>query len=82
MGGTLIIDSNCFSTPRQLPFAFSLTEALSDHKVEAVTVSESIPDGVRQHFSSVFMDKGQLTPKGTVSSNGRKLLKDGSFKLV
>ena len=33
-------------------------EALSDHKVEAVTVLESIPDRIRQDFSSVFVDKG------------------------
>ena len=61
---------------------FGLTEALSDHKVEAVTVSESVPDWVRQDLSSVFVDESKLAPKGAVSSNGRELLKDSSFKLV
>ena len=44
--------------------------------------SESVPDGVRQDFSGVFVYEDKLAPKSAVSPNGRELLKDSRFKLV
>ena len=80
--GTRPVRSNCFGTHLQLPFVFGLAEGLSDHEVEAVTVCESVPDGVRQDFSGVFVYEDKLAPKSAVSPNGRELLKDSRFKLV
>ena len=51
MGGTRM----AFGALLQLPFVFSLAEALADHEVEAVTVSESAPYGVCQDYSGVFV---------------------------
>ena len=62
------VDRMRFGTSPQLPFVLGLAEALSDNKVEAVTVSESVPNRIGQEFARVFMDKGSLVLGGAVGS--------------
>ena len=50
--------------------------------MEAVTVPEGVPDGIRQGLACVSVDEGKLASTGAMSSNGRELLKDSSFELV
>ena len=66
--------SDCFSNPLQLPFVFSLAEALSDNEVKTVTVPEGVPDGILKDSACVCVDESKLAPKGAVSSNGWELL--------
>ena len=47
---------------------FRLDKGPADNKVEAVAVSESVPDGVGQNCSGVFVHKDKLAPKRAVLS--------------
>ena len=65
-----------------LPFVLCIYKTLTDNHVEAVIVTQSVPNGVDQHFVSVLMNKLQLTTKGAAASKAGELIQHCIFKLI
>ena len=50
--------------------------------MKVVAVPEGVPDRVAQELTCFSLNKGGFAPKGTASSYGRELFKNGSFEFV
>ena len=56
--------------------------ALADDNLEAVAVSGGVPYRISQELPGIPSNESEFTTECAVSSYGRELLQDSSFKLI